>query len=117
MDQLPDVTPEPGEIETRELVVDDSEERSSSGSRTQSGGAALVKAFYLGPGAELDSHDHPESLNVFHVLAGSVTVLQEDEEETVVAPGVVAHDRGVAHGARNDTDAVAVFTATLAPLP
>lgn len=102
MDRLPDVTPEPGEIETRELVVDDD---------------ALVKAFYLGPGAELDSHDHPESLNVFHVLAGTVTVLQEDEEESVVAPGVVAHDRGVAHGARNDTDTVAVFTATLAPLP
>lgn len=102
MDRLPDVTPEPGEIETRELVVDD---------------AALVKAFYLGPGAELESHDHPESLNVFHVLAGSVTVIQADEEETVVAPGVVEHERGVAHGARNDTDAVAVFTATLAPLP
>jgi len=117
MDRLPDVTPEPGEIETRELVVD-SEERSSSGGRTQSGsGAALVKAFYLGPGAELDSHDHPESLNVFHVLAGTVTVIQADEEEEVVAPGVVAHDRGVVHGARNETDATAVFTATLAPLP
>lgn len=102
MDRLPDVTPEPGEIETRELVVDDD---------------ALVKAFFLGPGAELDSHDHPESLNVFHVLAGTVTVIQADEEEEIVAPGVVAHDRGVAHGARNDTDATAVFTATLAPLP
>ncbi|MFW5903229.1 MAG: cupin domain-containing protein [Halolamina sp.] len=102
MDRLPDVTPAPGEIETRELVVDD---------------AALVKAFFLGPGAELDSHDHPESLNVFHVLAGSVTVIQEDDEETIVAPGVVLHEPGVVHGARNDTDAVAVFTATLAPLP
>ncbi|WP_049981426.1 cupin domain-containing protein [Halolamina rubra] len=102
MDELPDVTPEPGEIETRELVVDD---------------AALVKAFFLGPGAELDSHDHPESLNVFHVLAGTVTVIQEDDEEDVVAPGVVAHERGVAHGARNDTEDTAVFTATLAPLP
>ncbi len=102
MDRLPDVTPEPGTIETRELVVDDD---------------ALVKAFFLGPGAELDSHDHPESLNVFHVLAGTVTVIQEDEEADVVAPGVVAHERGVAHGARNDTDDTAVFTATLAPLP
>jgi len=102
MDRLPDVTPDPGTIETRELVVDDD---------------ALVKAFFLGPGAELDSHDHPESLNVFHVLAGTVTVIQAGEEESVAAPGVVHHERGVAHGARNDTDDVAVFTATLAPLP
>ncbi|WP_053949066.1 cupin domain-containing protein [Halolamina sediminis] len=102
MDRLPDVTPEPGTIETRELVVDDD---------------ALVKAFFLGPGAELDAHDHPESLNVFHVLSGTVTVIQEDDEEAIAAPGVVAHDRGLAHGARNDTDETAVFTATLAPLP
>ena len=102
MDRLPDVTPEPGTIETRELVVDDD---------------ALVKAFFLGPGAELDTHDHPDSLNVFHVLAGTVTVIQEDEAEEIVAPGVVKHERGVAHGARNDTDETAVFTATLAPLP
>jgi len=51
------------------------------------------------------------------VLAGTVTVIQEGEEADIVAPGVVAHERGVAHGARNDTDEVAVFTATLAPLP
>jgi len=102
MDELPDVTPDPGTIETRELVVDDD---------------ALVKAFFLGPGAELDTHDHPESLNVFHVLSGTVTVIQEDEAETIDAPGVVHHERGVAHGARNDTDETAVFTATLAPLP
>ena len=102
MDRLPDVTPDPGTIETRELVVDDD---------------ALVKAFFLGPGAELDSHDHPESLNVFHVLDGTVTVIQADDEAEIDAPGVVAHERGVAHGARNDTDDVAVFTATLAPLP
>lgn len=102
MDRLPDVTPAEGEIETRELVVDDD---------------ALVKAFFLGPGAELDSHDHPESLNVFHVLAGAVTVVQDGDEELIDAPGVVAHERGVAHGARNETDETAVFTATLAPLP
>lgn len=102
MDRLPDVTPAEGEIETRELVVDDD---------------ALVKAFFLGPGAELDSHDHPESLNVFHVLTGAVTVVQDGDEELIDAPGVVAHDRGVAHGARNETDETAVFTATLAPLP
>jgi quercetin dioxygenase-like cupin family protein len=112
MDQLPDVTPDEGSIETRELVVDSEEPRSSGGS-----GAALVKAFFLGPGAELDSHNHPESLNVFHVLAGTVTVIQDGEAEAVDAPGVVAHDRGVAHGARNETDETAVFTATLAPLP
>ena len=102
MDRLPDVTPDEGTIETRELVVDDD---------------ALVKAFFLGPGAELDSHDHPDSLNVFHVLAGTVTVIQDGEAEAIDAPGVVAHERGVAHGARNDTDETAVFTATLAPLP
>ncbi|GAB7094781.1 hypothetical protein JCM30237_19340 [Halolamina litorea] len=102
MDQLPDVTPDAGEIETRELAVDD---------------AALVKAFFLGPGAELDSHDHPESLNVFHVLRGTVTVIQDGEEAAIDAPGVVVNERGVAHGARNETDETVVFTATLAPLP
>ncbi len=102
VNRLSDVEPEPGELQTEELVVDND---------------VLVKAFYLGPGAELDSHDHPDSVNVFHVLRGTVTVVQDGEEEALDAPGVVHHDRGVAHGARNDTDEVAVFTASLCPLP
>lgn len=101
MDRLPDIRPDAGEIQTEELVVDN---------------AVLVKAFFLGPAAELDSHDHPESLNVFHVLRGTVTVIQDGDTEAVDAPGVVAHERGVAHGARNETDETVVFTATLAPL-
>ncbi|MDR5672801.1 Cupin domain containing protein [Halalkaliarchaeum sp. AArc-CO] len=99
---LDDLDPEEGEVETAELVVTDD---------------VLVKAFALGPGAELDPHEHADSTNVFHVLSGTVTVLQGDETETVAAPGVVLHERGVDHGARNDTDETVVFTASLCPLP
>jgi quercetin dioxygenase-like cupin family protein len=77
----------------------------------------LVKYFALGPGAELPAHEHGDATNVFHVVQGTVTVIQGDEEEAVEAPGVVLHERGVVHGARNDTDEVAVFTASLCPLP
>jgi quercetin dioxygenase-like cupin family protein len=91
-----------GEVLDTELVVSDD---------------VLVKAFALGPGAELDPHDHPDSTNVFHVVEGTVTVLRDGEEEAIEAPGVVHHDRGVPHGARNDTDEVAVFTASLCPMP
>jgi quercetin dioxygenase-like cupin family protein len=97
-----DLDPGPGEVETAELVVEDD---------------VLVKAFALGPDAELDEHDHPDSTNVFHVLEGTVTVLQGDEHERVDAPGVVVHERGVEHGARNETGERAIFTASLCPLP
>ena len=102
VNRLPDIQPDAGELLTEELVVDDD---------------VLVKAFFLGPGAELDSHDHPDSVNVFHVLRGTVTVVQDGETAAIEAPGVVHHERGVEHGARNDTDEVAVFTASLCPLP
>jgi quercetin dioxygenase-like cupin family protein len=93
---------DPGEVASGELVVTDD---------------VLVKVFALGPGAELAAHEHGDSTNVFHVLEGEVTVLQGDDEETVAAPGVVLHERGVPHGARNDTDETVVFTASLCPLP
>ena len=106
MDRYPEaaeLNPEEGEVVTAELVVTDD---------------VLVKAFALGPGAVLDTHEHGDSTNVFHVLDGTVTVLQgEDEEERVAAPGVVLHERGTPHGARNDTEDVARFTAALCPLP
>ena len=102
MNRYPDLDPAEGEVVAEELVVTDD---------------VLVKAFGLGPGAELSPHEHGDSTNVFHVLEGTVTVIRGDEEETVEAPGVVLHERGVVHGARNDTDAVAVFTASLCPLP
>jgi len=104
MDLYADLDLSPGreEVETGELVVTDD---------------VLVKAFALGPGATLDPHEHGESTNVFHVLEGTVTVLRDGDEEAVAAPGVVLHERGVEHGARNDTDAVVVFTASLCPLP
>jgi quercetin dioxygenase-like cupin family protein len=102
MDQYQDLEPEDGEVLDTELVVSED---------------VLVKAFALGPGAELDPHDHPDSTNVFHVVEGTVTVLRDGEEDAVEAPGVVHHDRGVPHGARNDTDEVAVFTASLCPMP
>ena len=77
----------------------------------------LVKVFALGPGGQLSTHEHESATNVFHVLEGTVTVIQEGDEEEIEAPGVVRHERGVAHGARNDTDEVVVFTASLCPLP
>ena len=102
MDQYYKLEPEAGEVLDTELVVSED---------------VLVKAFALGPGADLDSHDHPDSTNVFHVVEGTVTVLRDGEEAAIEAPGVVHHDRGVPHGARNDTDEVAVFTASLCPMP
>lgn len=102
LDRYPDLDPEEGEVVSEELVVEDD---------------VLVKAFALGSGAELDPHEHGDSTNVFHVLEGRVTVIQGDEEEEIAAPGVVLHERGVSHGARNDTDDVAIFTASLCPLP
>jgi len=101
-DRYPELDPDPGEVVDTEVVVDDD---------------VLVKAFALGPGAELEPHEHADSTNVFHVVDGTVTVLQGDAEETVDAPGVVLHERGVAHGARNDGDDAAVLTASLCPMP
>ncbi|MFT4881260.1 MAG: quercetin dioxygenase-like cupin family protein [Natronomonas sp.] len=104
MDSYQDLSldPGPGEVVDAECVVSED---------------VLVKAFALGPGAELDPHDHPDSTNVFHVVEGAVTVIQGGEEAVIEAPGVVHHGRGVSHGARNDTEAVAVFTASLCPMP
>lgn len=97
-----ELDPDTGEVQTAELVVEDD---------------VLVKLFGLGPDAELDAHEHADSTNVFHILEGTVTVLQDSETERVDAPGVVVHERGVPHGARNDTDETVVFTASLCPLP
>jgi len=94
--------PAAGNIETAELHVSED---------------VLLKAFALGPGASVDPHEHEKSTNVFHILDGTVVVTQDDEETTVDAPGVVYNDRGVVHGARNETDTVAILTASLWPLP
>jgi len=101
-DRYPTLDPAPGAVETAELAVTDD---------------VLVKAFALGPDATLEAHDHPDATNVFHVLEGTVTVLQGDDATPITAPGVVLHERGTVHGARNDTDEPAVFTASLCPLP
>jgi len=50
--------PEDDEVETAELVVTDD---------------VLVKAFVLGPGGEIDAHEHGDATNVFHVLEGEPT--------------------------------------------
>jgi quercetin dioxygenase-like cupin family protein len=97
-----DLDPEPGEVETAELVVTDD---------------VLVKAFVLGPNAAVDPHEHADSTNVFHVLEGEPTVVRDDAEEALAAPAVVLNERGAVHGARNDTDERAVLTASLCPLP
>lgn len=100
MDRYPDLSPGVGEVETTVLVDEE---------------GLLVKAFGLGPGAEVAPHRHEGEVNVFHVLAGTVTVIRGEEEAEIPAPGVVHHPPGAAHGARNETDQVAVFTATLVP--
>ncbi|MFB6281585.1 MAG: cupin domain-containing protein [Haloferacaceae archaeon] len=97
-----DLAPDAGETLDAELAVTDD---------------VLVKAFALGPGATLEPHDHADSTNVFHVLEGTATVVRDDEEERVAAPGVVLHERGAVHGARNETDGRVVLTASLCPLP
>ena len=94
--------PDEGERTSGELAVTDD---------------VLVKYFALGPGAALSAHEHDDATNVFHVLRGEVVVVQGDAEETVEAPGVVLNERGQPHGARNESDEVAVFTASLCPLP
>lgn len=102
LDRLPDLDPEPGEVIDEELAVTDD---------------VLVKVFALGPDARIDPHEHDGATNVFHVLEGTVTVTQDDDTEEVTAPGVVLNERGQAHGAHNDTDDVAILTASLCPLP
>mgnify|MGYP006276010629 FL=1 len=101
LDRYPDLDPDDGEVVTEELFFSED---------------ALVKAFALGPGAEVEPHEHADQTNAFHVLSGEIVVVQGDAEETVTAPGVVVHERGVPHGARNETDDGAAFTATMAPM-
>jgi quercetin dioxygenase-like cupin family protein len=98
----PTLYPDDGEVLVEDLVVTDD---------------TLVKIFALGPGASVEPHTHPNETNVFHVLEGEVTVLQGDSEELIDAPGVVVHERDVPHGARNDSDQIGVFTASLSPFP
>ncbi len=101
-DAVADLDPGDDEVATAELVVTDD---------------VLVKAFVLGPGGEVDAHEHAEATNVFHVLEGEPTVVREDSTASLAAPAVVCNERGVVHGARNETDERAVVTASLCPLP
>lgn len=102
MNCYPTLYPDADEVIVEDLVVTDD---------------VLVKIFALGPGARIEPHSHAGETNVFHVLEGEVTVIQDEAEEPIEAPGVVLHDRGVPHGARNDTDQIVVFTASLSPFP
>ena len=102
LNELPDVDPADGEVETAELVVEDD---------------VLVKLFALGPGGAFDPHVHDDCENVFHLLEGEVVVTQGSTEETLSAPAVVHNRRGVEHGARNESDSRALLTASLCPLP
>ena len=101
-DAVADLDPADGEVATAELVVTDD---------------VLVKAFVLAPDGEIDTHEHADATNVFHVLEGEPTVVRDGEHERLAAPAVVLNERGDVHGARNDTDDRAVLTASLCPLP
>ena len=101
LDRYPEMDPTEGEVQSIELYYSSD---------------LLVKAFALGPGAEMETHEHAEETNVFHVMEGRVTVVAENEEEEIAAPGVVVHEREAPHGARNDTDDQALVTATMGPM-
>ena len=73
LDELPDIDPAAGEVETAELVVHDD---------------VLVKLFAIGPGGTFDPHVHDDATNVFHLLEGELVVTQDGTEETVSAPAV-----------------------------
>ncbi len=102
LNELTDIHPEAGSVETAELVVEDD---------------VLVKLFALGPGGAVDPHVHDDCENVFHLLEGEVVVTQDETEERIAAPAVVHNPRGVEHGARNESDERALLTASLCPLP
>lgn len=102
MNELPDIDPADGAVETAELVVEDD---------------VLVKLFALGPGGAFEPHVHDDCENVFHLLEGTVTVTQDGAAETITAPAVVHNPRGVEHGARNGGNERALLTASLCPLP
>lgn len=102
LDELPDLDPDEGEVLDAEVVVSED---------------VLVKAFALGPGAEVDPHEHEDCTNVFHVLYGIATVTRDDEEEAVPAPGVVHNPPGSEHGVENGTDEPVLLTASLCPMP
>jgi quercetin dioxygenase-like cupin family protein len=102
MNELPDVDPDAGSVETAELVVEDD---------------VLVKLFALGPGGAFEPHVHDDCENVFHLLEGEVVVTQDGTEETIAAPAVVHNPRGVEHGAENAGEGRALLTASLCPLP
>lgn len=101
LDQYPSLDPADGEVIDHEVYFSED---------------LLVKVFALGPGATVSTHVHDTQTNVFHILEGKITVLQSDTESVVEAPGIVVHDRGVPHGARNDEAETAVFTATMGPM-
>jgi len=102
LDRLPDLDPADGEVLDEELAYSED---------------VLVKVFAFGPNAELSPHAHEGSTNTFHVLEGELVVVSDDDEERVSAPGVVVHDPGAVHGARNESDERAVLTATFSPPP
>jgi len=77
----------------------------------------LLKLVALGPGAEVEPHTHSDATNVFHVMRGTLTIKQGSEEERITAPGTVLSERGQVHGARNESDEVAVMTVSLCPPP
>jgi len=97
-----DAAPDDGAVVHGELAVTDD---------------VLVQAFALGPGGTITPHEHDGATNVFHVVRGTVRVERDEESETVSAPGVVLNERGQAHGVHNESDEIAVLTASLCPLP
>ena len=102
LDELPTLDPEPGEVIDAEVVVDED---------------VLVKAFAIGPGGEIEPHEHPDCTNVFHLLSGSATITSGDDTENVDAPAVVHNEPGTPHGVRNDGETPVVLTASLCPMP
>jgi len=72
-DAIDDRSPGRGEVVTAEVAVSDD---------------VLVK-LHLGPGGEIDPHEHADATNVFHVLEGEPTVVRDGDAEQLAAPAVV----------------------------
>jgi quercetin dioxygenase-like cupin family protein len=78
---------------------------------------ALVVAWHVGPGQQLDAHAHPDGQDTWTVLMGRGEYrIDEDGDVMEIMQGdiIVAH-RGEVHGVYNDGDEPLIFISVLTP--
>lgn len=65
------------------------------------GKCSLFTRFYLDPGDSIGYHSHPDDAEVYYVLSGQLTVIQDDGD-VVLGPGDVAFTHsGGSHSVEN----------------